>query len=662
MNSTKKNSEFGGVKKKLTAAIAMLLVATIMMVSSTYAWFTLSTAPEVTGITTSVGANGNLEMALLPTSGATADIPASAVGDSNKTAKERNLTWGNLVDLRDDSYGLGKISLNPARLNMAGTDTTKISTTSILNTANYGNDGRVIDISGTTVTGGTYNPTEQKFGYTAGNMVYGVRAIGSDGQMTKQQAGLVAAKGNYSDDLNSARSGISTVLSTNANDLGGAIVALGTGKGNFTEAHKKAISNLVTASETALSNIDKAYVEVFKAYLASAVEDTATYETLVSAITSTTTISSLASHEKWASAPETLKTAVTALATQQQAVSEAKALVTKTGATDQDYKDALKKLVDYDKVTLNGFAVKEPENPVEGTQYAILRDNSINSDFSASVIGHGVTVAMPNGSGVFAYIGSVAGNYSASAQVHIEGVATVPATLTTTATPDTTVKDELNALKAAKASGGDTYITDSFGYVLDFAFRTNAAGSSLQLATDGLQRIYNGTDNASQNADTMGSGSTMTFKAADGVSLSAQQITKLMEAIRVVFINPEDGTIYGVATLDNISVDANDTDALTGKLSLKKATYDKDGKLTIGTWEEADKTAGTNLKLVDLPQNTATKVSAVVYLDGDLVDNTMVANASKSITGSMNLQFTSSETLVPMNYSPLKNGTGTAEP
>ena len=57
------------IKSKLIAAICMLLVSSIMMVSTTYAWFTLSTAPEVTGINTSVGANGNLEMALLPMSG-----------------------------------------------------------------------------------------------------------------------------------------------------------------------------------------------------------------------------------------------------------------------------------------------------------------------------------------------------------------------------------------------------------------------------------------------------------------------------------------------------------------------------------------------------------------------------------------------------------------
>ena len=70
------------IKTKLMAAICMLLVSSIMMVSTTYAWFTLSTAPEVTGINTAVGANGNLEMALMPDGGNATGI-SSAVGDSN---------------------------------------------------------------------------------------------------------------------------------------------------------------------------------------------------------------------------------------------------------------------------------------------------------------------------------------------------------------------------------------------------------------------------------------------------------------------------------------------------------------------------------------------------------------------------------------------------
>ncbi len=99
------------IKSKLMAAISMLLVSSIMMVSSTYAWFTLSTAPEVTGITTAVGANGNLEMALLPATGVTTDIKSEA-GDGNKAWNLRNLTWGNLVDVSNaEFYGMDKTTL-----------------------------------------------------------------------------------------------------------------------------------------------------------------------------------------------------------------------------------------------------------------------------------------------------------------------------------------------------------------------------------------------------------------------------------------------------------------------------------------------------------------------------------------------------------------------
>ena len=53
------------LKHKLISATAMLLISAIMMVSSSYAWYVLSTAPEVSNIKTQVGANGALEIALL---------------------------------------------------------------------------------------------------------------------------------------------------------------------------------------------------------------------------------------------------------------------------------------------------------------------------------------------------------------------------------------------------------------------------------------------------------------------------------------------------------------------------------------------------------------------------------------------------------------------
>ena len=52
-------------RQKLFAAASMLVIAAILLTGATFAWLTLSLAPEVTGISTQIGANGSLEIALL---------------------------------------------------------------------------------------------------------------------------------------------------------------------------------------------------------------------------------------------------------------------------------------------------------------------------------------------------------------------------------------------------------------------------------------------------------------------------------------------------------------------------------------------------------------------------------------------------------------------
>ena len=52
------------LRRRLVAALALLMVAVVLAVSTTYMWLTLSVRPEVSGIVTRVGANGSLEIAL----------------------------------------------------------------------------------------------------------------------------------------------------------------------------------------------------------------------------------------------------------------------------------------------------------------------------------------------------------------------------------------------------------------------------------------------------------------------------------------------------------------------------------------------------------------------------------------------------------------------
>ena len=659
------SKSYGGVKKKLMGAICMLLVASIMVVSSTYAWFTLSTAPEITGISTSVGANGNLEMALLNTDtyGDMTTIK-SAVGDSsavaNRSVTASNITWGNLVNLDDQSYGLEKIKLMPAALSVQAADagSYKVNLNSLLGTPVYGADGRVVDISGNTYTG-TWNTTANSWAYSTTKAEYGVRAIGANDNLTAQQAGLLTAKSDYNKALTAAKSIIQNALTTNGQNLASAVTTLAM---NSTEAtisteQQAAIQAMVTAADDALKQIDLAYIAVLKA--AATTLESAAYKTAIGLLDGIATYDEAVTklNGQGITVPGVLTTAAGELTTQKSAVAEAQTAIS---AAAPDYKTALTKLVDTTKVTINGYnATAKDDEPEKNLM--VDKDGggkTINSAFMSTVMADGgAMVEMPDGSGVFAYIGSVAGNYAAATQVTVKfgglDLKDMPATIKTKATVDTTVPTALNAVTANGDQSGDVSLSDTYGYALDMAFRTNAASSYLKLQTAAAQRVYSdGTSEATQ-----GGGSTMTFKAdtdnATGKAvLKEAQVVSLMQAIRVAFIDPEVGTLYGIATLENITT--GDDGSMKGELTLKdvgnlntaEKTFDLDTR-TANNGEEA--------KLMDLEQNTAKKLTVLVYLDGHGVDNGDVANAASSMTGTLNLQFSSSAKLQPMENTALRN-------
>lgn len=661
-----------GLRNKLMAAVAMLLVSSIMMVSSTFAWFTLSTAPEIKGISTSVGANGNLEMALLNKTGDLSTI-TSAAGDSTKELNEKNLTWGNLVNLdytgtgAGNYYGLDKIQLMPARLAAATTEgVTKITAVAnLLNIPSYGNDGRVDEVNTKTVFSGTYEAGKM-FKYDDKNAEYGVRAIGVSGDMTAQQAGLFAAKLAYKADLADAQSIIQTALKANMQELADAVIAILTG-GEVGTAQSTAIGELITATGNALDKVDAAYGEVVKALVAGAVDDANEYATVQTALKSLSTYSDIKAEldkpdhaDLGITIPENLKTAYSKLSDQKDAVAAAK-----TANEGGQYKTALYKLVNVDKAEVNGYSVARPEKAANGATEADyektfwkpnVEKNTWELDMvKAAKLLNGITVEMLDDSGVFAYVGQVAGDYSATSNIDVtvkdKGLTAtnVAFTMRTKTTPDTNASGVINGVTAAEANGATLYITDTYGYVIDLAFRTNAADSTLQLASNGVQRIY---DDAT-NEETLGAGSTMTFKSTEEAKLDDTAVAKLMETIRVVFFNPEDGAMYGVASLKNIGITETKGE-MKGTLTLMDYSV-KDGKLKL-----TEKTAAEGAEdLMALTQNTAAKMSVLVYLDGDLVDNSMVGNAAQSITGSLNLQFKSDATLQPMQNSALKNGTTT---
>ena len=157
------------IREKIGAAGLALLIAGVVAMSATFAWVTLSRAPEVAGLTTSMSANGSLEIALSKPDGSAPDefdVDESVGISSDVTVS--NLAWGNLVNLYDPSYGINGIALRPAQLEAASLLTRP------LKGAVYGGDGRAVELS-TDYSYVTWDPLSEKFITSSG--VYGVRAI-----------------------------------------------------------------------------------------------------------------------------------------------------------------------------------------------------------------------------------------------------------------------------------------------------------------------------------------------------------------------------------------------------------------------------------------------------------------------------------------------------
>ena len=605
------SKSYGGVKKKLMGAVCMLLVASIMMVSSTYAWFTLSTAPEITGISTSVGANGNLEMALLPTDGDLGKI-TSAVGDSKDTAGKSvvtaNVTWGNLVDLSDASYGASNFVPNPARLNIDNAG--KVATNSILMTAKYGTDGRVTELAANTVDG-TYDAAKTAF--VAGNK--GVRGIGVAAAMSDAQLAMRNAIAQVAMNVSSAKTAIQNSLTTNGSALATLAINYATNE-NYSakDTDVTALNAMITALTTAKASLGKA---IQYAMMAESLSKDANAKTTVdeynldNANTYDTTISAA-------------KTAYDAIAIPGTATTEnAKTVMNALIGTDATVSD-----------------VKLSEIKGEG-----------NIDKIASAAMSGGVVVVPGTNSPYTETAVLTGNFTTAitvAEVNYGGVklTNVKATMKTNATENkmAPVAAYIAGLTAKEDTTGTNEsankITDLYGYAVDLAFRTNATGSSLQLQVDAAQRIYSDSNETS----TQGNGSYMEFTKGD---LTATQFANLMGAVRIVFVDSANTIVAGA----KLNVPAIEADATTVKAPLKMV---KVNVTTETKSVEFTDTAVVDNVITTLEQGTAKQLTVITYLDGDIVDNSMVsATSARSMTGSMNLQFASSATLVPMDYTPL---------
>lgn len=715
MTKTEKNREEkkrkvvmpAGIRNKMVAAVSMLLVASIMMVSSTYAWFTLSTAPEVTGITTNVGANGNLEMMLLnkDSFNSTAENLGVESGVNDSMAAQpvtlANLKWGNLVDLADQSYGLRSIVMNPARLNIQGDATGGYKLKSaLLKAPTYTSDGRVLNVDKDTQTSGYSTDGTWKWDENANN-AYGVRVIGTTSGVTERLTAYRAAISARAAAIESAKNSARNSLLNNGQALANIVVKAALEENpSFEKSDLATLQKLVADLETANNAAGEAIVQTVLAYNLSDENtdtnftdaDVAKLKEAFNNVTANTlptsfTYAAAASGQGTIQKPDRTDTAVTKwFGNNTNITSAAQKLQTLMGENKDSYAyteitEVVNMLIDKQYATVGGV-----KNPSKDRAQDIINNMTANNMVLA--------VEMESGSGIYADIAELVGDYTAAGlKVHVKYNALemdVTTNMSTKVVTDANKETmpmipKLNVGSAPAATLDDSVkplLTDHYGYALDFGFRTNAAASELQLQTSGIQRVYNDTTETEPgNERTQGGGSYMEFRTNNTTNFSVDELRALMSALRVVFVEPVQtenaGVTYnvlGVAAADiTRSTDDNGAtytyaggtptdDDMGLKAELYLNTYEvKDGVLTLnGKKTTGEAGAAADNKLTALTQNVAKKVTAIVYLDGDIVDNTMVANAASSMTGSLNLQFSSSATLKPMENTGMRNGGSTA--
>ena len=617
-------------KKKVLATTAMLLVAATVLIAVSYAWLVLSIAPEVTGIQTNIASNGALEIVLL--NGDTyfnTDKITTTVGGSKTW--ERNFHWSNLVDLNFEEAGLSEIALLPARLNISASNPTKIKDpTSILSVPVYDDYGVVASVDNDTFFA-TYSSENKVFAYNPNDPNYGVRAFGTSNSLSLQESAIISAKSVLTSHIKSAKSNAISAMKNNGTGLL-AIITTHSGTNVFGSEHLNTVESMVKSLQSSANFIRDSIRQGLIIVAASEIADETKFENAREAIT---TLDLNLIVDQFEATDVTLPSEFETLIANYDKI--ANTLVAAKGEinllrTQETYSwDNIKGVLDY-VINLDS-----------GLYFNGVSFDKVSSDQILNATEKKLTLA--KGSGAFADIADFVDDYNTTIEtiagnINVEVLTAVdPAYLTA-----------LNdAVKDMEAVGGDAAtgaiaLDNLYGYAIDLGFRTNATISDLLLQTDAIQRIYED----SISTSTMGNGSCMIFDT-NASNISETDLLRLADAVRVAFVT-NDGTILGIAKLNISNYKKTDSTTIEIPLYLYDYTVSKDGALIMGERNKEDST------LTPLEKNVTKAVSAIVWLDGDRVDNTMVAAEEKhSFTGTLNLQFASSADLIPAGMEYLKD-------
>lgn len=691
------------VTGKLMAAISMLLVSAILMCLTSYAWFILSTAPEVSNLKTTAGANGALEIALQSTNtdgSGRAEI-TSAVGSSHavKSAAESNTYWGNVVDLTE-GYGLDNIQLYPSRLKVNATEVEgktsyAVDTMHILEVPQFGQDGRVTSLLNATKT--HYDSKAGKF--TTGTN-WGVNVLGAVNADKEAQGDTIILEYGRDIVLKQAREKVAAYRADLRSDMTNLIER--NSRGIMCELFKLAGESMLTDEEEEILVRD--YVASMDTVLTDAVE-AVRWAFLANVAADETRYSSenaeqmKALGEIYANFTQLRLTGENSIqsiadANGYTAISEAADAMTKAMGRIATAKEFLSKsdvtsaglmLVRVNEMFIHGDPKQGPINAfLPGFGYDFM--NKVPRDTIYMVR----SASDPTNTNLFSAIASVIGDYTGDMTVWLKiGVGMVDVepenpeswwnwvyTIKATSGPTYDAWRNVDDLASVEKQADGTYAADAnvgalgvvlnqiegieapgvirvevkrpnitaYGYSADLAFKSSE-NTNLLLQQTGIGRV-SGDD---ENQDLLGGGSKVQFTVAG--DMTTQQVKDLLQGVYIVFMNTSTGAIYKVAAVDPDSVEVTWTAfpaTATATLVLYEPEFDGEGNLSLGR-------KVTDNVITALTADTPYYISEVVYLNGDVVDTTAFsATQELSLSGAMNLQFASSVQLVPMTYTDYK--------
>ncbi len=612
------------LRKKINFTVIPLVLCLILLISASYAWLTLSFAPEVTSVDTNIGANGSLEIALLsdetyvdPLTIRTT-VGASAV---RQDALQSNLSWGNVIELRDERYGISRISLLPSRLNLMATDSSNRYTVgdNMLKIAQFGKDGRISMLMGTTASA-VYE--DQAFTYYTDHQRYGVRAIGTISNLSAQQLALAGARTQAQSHTAAAVRAVKNVWREHG---AGIMDVFLNGDGSYDQHHVAAVRGAALQLQEALDHIDLVTRQGIIGLAAAGIPETDQFEAVCKLVNNQSIPLSALLETGEVPLPSYSESYIRKLDTMKQ---KTRSVITGCDALSGtvawgDIEPLLRILADGDRI------------------YA--EENRLTDLHVLEELSDGDMITLSPVSGLMAEIAEFTGNYSTYFQwdrVGSLGVATALAASDDTGNYLNTVLTMLENSKAAAGGWTKASLDDTYAMAIDMAFRCNVSTDLLLQTAPALR-----SEETTEFPVTQGGGSYMRFTSAE---MSTEALLKLMDTIRVGFLNDRNDLI-SVAKLD-VSQYEEHEEGIFAPLYLYEYSLQDTGALAIG------QRRGEKDGILTLSQNVPSVVTVVVWLDGDYVDNSMVGHStSQSMSGVLNLQFSSGVDLKPLNL-PLKNG------